>query len=44
MKKLHCVICGKCRPFEKPIIHILEKILVFSIICSKSKNEDEKRL
>ena len=43
MKKLYCVICGKYRKFEKPkILYLLEKTLVFSIICSKCKNEDEK--
>ena len=39
MKKLYCVICGKCRKFEKPKISYL---LVLSIICSKCKNDDEK--
>ena len=43
MKKLYCVICSKNRKFEKPkISHILERTLVLSTICSKSKNEDEK--
>ena len=43
MKMLYCVISGKCRKFEKPkISYLLEKTLVFSIICSKCKNEDEK--
>ena len=43
MKKLYCVLCGKYRKFEKPkISYVLEKTLVFSIICSKCKNEDEK--
>ena len=37
MKKLYCVICGKCR-----IEYLLEKTLVFSIIFSNCKNEDEK--
>ena len=42
MKKLYCVICGKYRKFEKPkISYLLEKTLVFFIICSKCKNEDE---
>ena len=45
MKKLYCVICSKCRKFEKPkISYLLEKALVLSIICSKCKNEDEKIL
>ena len=31
------------RKSEKPkISHLLQKTLVFSIICSKCKNEDEK--
>ena len=45
MKKLYCVICSKCRKFEKPkISYLSEKALVLSIICSKCKNEDEKIL
>ena len=44
MKKLYCVICRKYRRFEKPkISYLLEKTLVLSIICSKSKNENEKK-
>ena len=43
MKKLHSVICGQYRKFEKPkISYILEKTLILSIICSKCENEDEK--
>ena len=43
MKKSDCIICEKYRKFEKPkISHLLEKTLVLSIICSKSKNQDEK--
>ena len=43
MKEFYCVICNKCRKFEKPkLSYILEKTLVLSIICSKCKNEDEK--
>ena len=44
MKKyIYCVICGKKRKFGKPkISYLLEKVLVYSTICSKSKNEDEK--
>ena len=42
MKKWYCVICGKYKKFEKSkISYILEKT-VFSIICSKCKNENEK--
>ena len=37
MKKLYCVICGKYR-----IEYLLENTLVFSIIFSNCKNEDEK--
>ena len=45
MKSLYCVICGKYIKFEKPkISYLLEKTLVFSIICSKCKNENEKYL
>ena len=45
VKKLYCVICGKYRKFEKPkTSYILEKILVLSIICSKWKNENEKKI
>ena len=43
MKKLHFIICGKHRKFEKPkISYLLEKALVLYIIFSKCKNEDEK--
>ena len=43
MKKIHCVICGKYRKFQKPkISYIFEKRLVLSITCSKCKNVDEK--
>ena len=43
MRKIHCVISGKYRKFEKPkISYLLEKTLVLSIICSKCKNKDEK--
>ena len=47
MKKMYCVICDKCRKFEKPkISYISEKTLVLSlsIICSKCTNEDKKIL
>ena len=38
MKKLYCVICGNYRKIEKPkISYLLEKALVLSIICSKSR-------
>ena len=43
MKKFYCVICGKYRKFKKPkISYFLQKKLVFPIICSKCRNEDEK--
>ena len=43
MKKVYYVICSKHRKFEKPkMSYLLEKILVFSVVCSKCKNEDEK--
>ena len=45
MKKLYCVICRKCRKFEKPkISYLLEKTLVDSIICNNYENEDEKNI
>ena len=37
MKELFCVICGWYRKFEKS-----KHSLIRHIICSKSKNEDEK--
>ena len=44
MKQLYCVIYGKYRKFEKPkLSYILGKTLVLSVICSKCKNEDEKK-
>ena len=43
MKKLSSVICSQYRKFEKPeISYLLGKTLVFSIICNKCKNEDER--
>ena len=43
MKKIYCVICGKYRKFKNPkISYIFWERLVFSIICSKCENEDEK--
>ena len=37
------VICSKYRKFEKhKISYFLEKRLVFSVICSKRKNEDDR--
>ena len=43
MKKLYCSLCGKNRKFQKPdLSYILKKTFVISIICRKSKNEDEK--
>ena len=43
MKELYCAIYSKYRKFEKPkTSYLSEKRLVFSIICSKCKNEDEK--
>ena len=44
MKKIYCVNCGNYTKFEKPkISYNLEKTLVLSVICSKCRNEDEKR-
>ena len=32
MKSFYCVICGKCRKFEKPrISYLLEKTLLFAV-------------
>ena len=43
MKKLHCLIFGKYKKFEKPeISYLLEKTLVHSIICSTWNNGDKK--
>ena len=43
IKKPCFIVSGKYRKFEKPkISYLLEKTLVLSFICSKSKNEDEK--
>ena len=43
MKKLYCVICGKCNKFEKAeISYLLGKTLVLPIICSKYKMKHEK--
>ena len=43
MKTLYCVICSKYKKFKNPkISYIFEKTLVFSIVCSKCKNENEK--
>ena len=43
IKKLYCVSCSKYRKLEKPkTLYLLEKALVFSIICNKCKNKDEK--
>ena len=45
MKKLYCVIWGKYRKFETPKVScLLEKTLVLSIMCSKCKNEDDKKI
>ena len=40
---MHCVICRNHRKFEKPKIScLLEKTLVFSIFCSRCKNDYNK--
>ena len=45
MKKLYCIICKKYKKIEKPKIScILPKTLVPSIICSKCKNENKKKI
>ena len=43
MKKLYCIISGKYRKFERPEISCIFGKTVFSIICSKSKNEDKNK-
>ena len=44
MKKVHCFICGKYRKFKNlEIFNIFKKTLVLFIICSKYKNEYEKK-
>ena len=44
MKKSYCVICGKYRKFQKlKISYLLEEKFVLSIICSKCKNQHEKK-
>ena len=43
MKTFCCIIYGKYRKVENPkISYIFKKRLVFSIICCKCKNDDEK--
>ena len=43
MEKLHCVTYSKYGKLEKTkISYLLGKTLVLCIVCSKSKNEDEK--
>ena len=43
MKKIYCVILGKCRELKNAkISYMFEKTLVLSIICSKCEDEDEK--
>ena len=43
VKIICCVICAKHRKCKNPeTSYIFEKVLVFSIICSKCENEDEK--
>ena len=38
-----CVICGNYKKSKKlKILYIFEKTLVFSIICSKCENDNEK--
>ena len=42
IKKLHRLICGKYRKFDKAkISYIFQKTLVPSILCSRCKKEDE---
>ena len=44
MEKLYCIVCNKYRKSAKTKIpYLLEKKLVLFIICSKCKNENEKK-
>ena len=44
MIKLYCIIWAEYKIFEKPkISYIFEKTLVLSVVCSKCKNDDEKK-
>ena len=41
---MYCIIWAKYKIFEKPkISYIFEKTLVLSVVCSKCKNDDEKK-
>ena len=43
MKKFYCIVCGKYRKSKNTKkSYIFGKILAFSIICSKCKNEYKK--
>ena len=42
MKKLYCDIYGNYRKIKNPNISYIFEKTVFSIICSKCDNEDEK--
>ena len=39
---MYYIICGKYKKFKKPEISHFFKKSLFSIICSKCDNEDEK--
>ena len=41
MEKLYCIFCSKYREFEKPKIYLF---IVYSIVCSKCKNQMKKHL
>ena len=42
MKKKYCIKCDKYRKFKDPkISYVLDKILVFSIICGKCGSNGE---
>ena len=46
MKNLYCVICGKCRKFEKPkISYLLEKklLLLFAVSVKMKKKKYLKK-
>ena len=43
MIKLYCIIWAKYKIFEKPKISYIFEKTVLSVVCSKCKNDDEKK-
>ena len=42
-KKIYCIVCDKYKKIKNPkISHIFGKTLVYSIICRRCGNKDEK--